>query len=89
MRPPDGPVFTYPTEYPVKIFGLASPDFAEHVRSLVERATGLSVTDAPRIRESSGGKYLSVTVVVVLTSEAQRLALYAALRDDARVVHAL
>jgi putative lipoic acid-binding regulatory protein len=41
------------------------------------------------VRASSGGKYHSVTVVVTLVSEPQRLALYEALRGDRRVVHAL
>jgi uncharacterized protein len=89
MSPPDVPGFTYPTEYPVKVFGLAAPDFADHAVALVERATGAEAIAPPSVRESNGGKYLSVTVVVVLTSEAQRLALYDALRADARVVHAL
>jgi putative lipoic acid-binding regulatory protein len=89
MAPSTPPGFIYPTEYPVKVFGLAAPDFAAHAQALVERATGVAALTPPQARESSGGKYLSVTVVVVLTSEAQRLALYEALRADARVVHAL
>jgi len=89
MSPGDGPAFSYPTEYPIKIFGLAAPDFAAHAVALVERATGTTATCPPQVRESSGGKYHSVTVVVILTSEQQRLALYEALREDARVVHAL
>jgi len=89
MSTPEAPGFSYPTEYPVKVFGLAAADFARHVVALVERATGTEAIDQPLIRESSGGKYLAVTVTLVLTSEAQRLALYEALRADPRVVHAL
>jgi len=89
MTPPEPTGFTYPTEYPVKIFGLAAADFAAHAQALVERATGATATGEPLVRESSGGKYHAVTVVVVLTSEPQRLALYEALRADPRVVHAL
>ncbi len=89
MATPDAPGFTYPTEYPVKIFGLAAEDFAAHAQALVERATGAEALGPPEVRESSGGKYHSVTVVVLLTSEPQRLKLYEVLRADARVVHAL
>ena len=41
------------------------------------------------VRASGGGKYLSVTVIAVLRSEEERVAVYAALKSDARVVYAL
>ena len=85
---PEGP-FTYPQEYPLKVIGLAAEDFAAHARRLVERAAGAEAVAPVTVRESGRGKYHSVTVVVVLQSEAQRLAVYAALRADARVVYAL
>ncbi len=81
--------FQYPVEYPVKIFGLAADDFAEHARRLVERVVGSAPPGKVTVRASSAGTYHAVTVVVVLTSEPQRLALYDALRGDPRVVHAL
>jgi uncharacterized protein len=85
----EAPGFTYPVEYPIKIFGLAADDFAEYARRLVERVVGSAPPEQVTVRASSGGKYHSVTVVVTLTSEPQRLALYEALRVDPRVVHAL
>jgi putative lipoic acid-binding regulatory protein len=81
--------FEYPVEYPIKIIGLAADDFAEHVRRLVEGVVGSAPAEQVTIRASEKGKYHSVTVVVTLTSEAQRLQLYAALRADRRVVYAL
>ena len=81
--------FQYPVEYPVKIIGLAADDFAEYARRLVERVVGAAPPEQVTVRASAAGKYHSVTVVVTLTSEAQRLALYDALRADRRVVHAL
>ena len=41
------------------------------------------------MRASAAGKYHSVSVVVRLTSEAQRRAVYEALHADARVVYYL
>jgi len=84
-----GARFEYPLEYPLKVTGLAVDDFPDHALALVERAAGVAAVAAPSVRASGGGRYLSVTVVVRLTSEAQRLAVYAALRADARVVYAL
>jgi putative lipoic acid-binding regulatory protein len=90
MDPPDQPGrFTYPVEYPIKIFGLAADDFPEHARRLVERVVGSAPAEQVTVRASSAGKYHAVTVTVTLTSERQRLALYDALRVDPRVVHAL
>ena len=88
--PGEPPVaFRYPVEYPVKIIGLAADDFAEHARRLVARVAGDAPPEQVTVRASAGGRYHSVTVVVTLTSEPQRLALYDALRADPRVVHAL
>ncbi len=81
--------FQYPVEYPIKIIGLAADDFAEHARRLVELVVGAAPAEQVTVRASAAGTYQSVTVVVTLTSEPQRLALYDALRADPRVVHAL
>lgn len=93
MSTPDGGAdrspLRYPTRYPLKIFGVAAEDFTAHVQALVERAGGVEPVEPPTVRASQGGKYLAVTVVVELTSESQRLAIYQALRIDARVVYAL
>ena len=93
MSPPDGGAdrspIRYPTRYPLKVFGLAADDFTAHVQALVEHAGGTGAVEPPTVRASQGGKYLAVTVVVVLTSEPQRLAIYQALRVDARIVYAL
>jgi putative lipoic acid-binding regulatory protein len=81
--------FEYPLRYPLKVIGLAAEDFPAHARALVEQAAGGPAVEPPSVRASGGGKYLSVTVVVLLDSEARRQAVYQALRDDPRVVYAL
>jgi len=86
---PGGGQIEYPLRYPLKVIGLAADDFAAHVRGLVERATGAAIEEPLETRTSGGGRYLSVTVVVTLGSEAQRLAVHAALAADPRVVYAL
>ena len=79
----------YPLDYTFKIIGLARDDFAEHVRRLVERMVGAAPPDCVSIRQSSQGKYHSVSVVAHLESEDQRRAVYQALHEDERVVYYL
>jgi uncharacterized protein len=86
--PPELPALEYPLDYTFKIMGLAAADFEAHARALVERTLGLEAMEV-RLRASAGGKYHSVSVVVRLETPAQRLAVYVALRADARVVYCL
>jgi putative lipoic acid-binding regulatory protein len=96
MRPgdPDTPAapqveLAYPLRYTFKIMGLAADDFPEHARRLVAQVIGLARPEDVRVRQSAGGKYHSVSVVVTLASEAQRRGVYEALSADARVVYYL
>lgn len=84
-----GEGFSYPAEYPFKIMGLAAEDFPEHARRLVARVVADVPADRVSVRASGGGKYLSVTVIAVLRSEEERVAVYAVLKADPRVVYAL
>jgi putative lipoic acid-binding regulatory protein len=86
--PPPG-LIDYPAEYVFKIMGLAAEDFPEHALRLVSRVVSEVRAEGVTVRASSGGKYLSVSVTVVLRSEEQRLAVYAVLKDDPRVAYAL
>jgi uncharacterized protein len=79
----------YPLRYTFKIMGLAGDDFAEHARRLVARVVGDAPAEDVVTRQSSGGKYHSVSVAVLLVSEEQRRAVYQALYDDDRVVYYL
>ena len=83
------PRLAYPLEYGFTIIGLAGDDFAEHARRLVARFVNDVPAEGVRVRASSGGKYHSVSVAVVLDSEEQRRAVYRALHEDARVVYVL
>jgi len=81
--------FEYPLDYTFKIMGLAADDFAEHARRLVERTGVEAPAEQVVVRQSTHGKYHSVSVVARLESEEQRLAVYQALREDERVVYCL
>jgi putative lipoic acid-binding regulatory protein len=86
--PPEAPRLAYPLRYTFKVMGLAADDFAAHARGLVERGAGAPAEEVT-VRRSAGGKYHSASVVVRLDSEAQRRAVYLALRGDERVVYFL
>jgi putative lipoic acid-binding regulatory protein len=87
---PDGrPLIEYPTDYPVKVIGLAADDLAAHVQAVVEATGARLAGDGVSTRASGGGKYLSVSLTVRLESEEQRHAVYAALKGDPRVIYYL
>ena len=83
---PSGVVLEFPLEYTFKIMGLAGDDFPEHARRLVARVVGEAPAERVTVRSSSGGKYQSVSVDVVLRSEEERRAVYEHLHADGRVV---
>ena len=69
-------------DYPIKVIGSVSPEFNEFVLTVTERhAPGF---DAERIvvRESNGGKYLSMTIWITATGTDQLSALNTALRQN-------
>ncbi|MFN0061917.1 MAG: YbeD family protein [Myxococcaceae bacterium] len=81
---------SYPTRYPFKVMGRADPTFSDHVRALVAKALKDDVV-TPDLTEvtSREGKYVSVTITMLLRSEAERRAIYEALHADERIVYYL
>jgi putative lipoic acid-binding regulatory protein len=86
---PSGVVLEYPLAYTFKIMGLSGDDFPEHARRLVARVVEDAPAERVTVRSSSGGKYQSVSVDVLLRSEEERRAVYRHLHEDARVVYYL
>lgn len=71
----------FPGPYTFKVIGFGGEGFAEDVAAAAETVLGPLDRDAClRLRPSSGGKYLSVTLEVEPASAKQVLAIYAALR---------
>ncbi len=69
----------FPCDFPIKVVGLRSDDFAQQIVSLVQAAVPDFRSETVEMRASQGGKYLSVTVTVTARSQAQLDALYQAL----------
>lgn len=66
----------FPCDFPIKIMGARSDDFAQHMVEIVLRHAPDFVAASVEMRASSGGKYLSVTCTVRATSKPQLDNLY-------------
>ena len=64
-------IFNFPCDYPIKVFGLNQPDFEKTVCNIVETHTGKLHANQTNIKNSSKGKYVSLTVRIIATSRQQ------------------
>lgn len=85
----DEELIEFPCDYSVKAMGYATPDFEEHVLGLVTRHASLASPRQVAVKESSGGRYLSVTVSVEARSREHLELIYSDLKEDERVVFLL
>ena len=64
-------IFKFPCEYPIKVFGLNQPDFEKSVCLIIENYVGKLHENQISIKNSSKGKYVSITVRIIATSRKQ------------------
>ncbi len=82
-------LFDFPCRYPIKAMGRAGGDFQSVVVEIVARhAPGFQASNVA-LRESSGGKWLAVTITIEARSRAQLDAIYRDLTAHELVVWAL
>lgn len=91
QQPPNelSDLITYPAEMSIKAMGLNTAEFEFVVIDLIAPIIAPQQPSKIDTRESSGGKYLSVTVHFTAADQAQYGLAYSALRDDARVLFTL
>lgn len=91
MTTPEQPetLLEFPCQYPVKAMGETSADFDAIVVEIIRRHVAHLPENAVSSRQSTGGKYTSVTVTIQATSKAQLDAIYQDLTDDKRIKYAL
>ncbi len=77
---------TFPCEYTFKIFGRQSETFADRVQSILAATFGPLAAGALSARNSSGGKYVSLTIVQWVDRREQLEEVYAALKADPEVL---
>jgi uncharacterized protein len=76
----------FPCFYTFKIFGRRSDTFVTRVRAIIADTLGAVPLDAVKVRESSQGRYLSVTVLIRVDSHSQLERVYTDLRADEQVL---
>jgi len=76
MQNNDDTLLEFPCKFPIKAMGLADQELEKIVLKIVQRHAPETKSDALRKRESSNGKYLSVTVTIEASSRAQLDAIY-------------
>ena len=79
----------FPCDFPIKAMGLATFDLEVIVFEIVTTHAPDTTKDAVKKRESSNGKYISITVTVNAQSQTQLDAIYQALTDHEHVMMAL
>lgn len=83
--PPSESLITYPSAFPIKVMGAKVEGFTEALVAVaLEHDPDFDVATL-EIRESSGGKYLGVTLTVTATSREQLDTLYRALTSHPMV----
>ncbi|WP_455376478.1 HP0495 family protein [Kaarinaea lacus] len=82
-------IIQFPCDFPIKAMGLASYDLEVIVFDIVTQHAPDTTKTAIKTRESSNGKYISITVTVNAQSQAQLDAIYQALTDHEHVMMAL
>lgn len=66
----------FPCEFPIKIVGHATTEFEKTVLEIVKRHAPEITLSSHKMRKSSDGKYLSITVTIQAASKAQLDAIY-------------
>ncbi len=83
MSEQEPPRIEFPCDYPIRVMGDAAADFEDYVVGVMRRHAG-DVRQVS-VRESRGGRYLSVTVTITATGVEQLQAIHVELRDSGRV----
>jgi len=89
MQKTDESFIEYPCQFPIKAMGLATQEFERMVLEIVQRHAPETQESAVHKRDSSNGKYLSVTVTIEASSREQLDAIYLDLTAHELVLMAL
>ena len=79
------PRIEFPCEYPIAVVGAASADFRPMVEAIVERHAPGYPRERTTVRESGGGRWVSLRFTIIATGEPQLAALFAELKGTGRV----
>jgi putative lipoic acid-binding regulatory protein len=87
--PPENPrtesLIEYPSLFPIKVMGLKVDGMVHAVTAIAEQFDPFFDATTVELRESTGGKYLGVTITVTATSREQLDELYRTLTSHPMV----
>jgi putative lipoic acid-binding regulatory protein len=75
----------YPSKFPIKVMGAKVDGFVHTITALAHQFDPTFDASTIELRDSSGGKYLGVTITITATSREQLDALYQALSSHPMV----
>lgn len=75
------PRIEYPCDYPIKVVGDTRPDFQEDLFEVFVRHDPTMTINKVTRKYSRKGKYISITFMLLATSEQQIKALFADLKE--------
>ncbi len=82
-------LLTFPCEFAIKVFGVASDEFETEVLSIIHKHIPNLSENAIRTRPSKDKKYLALTVTVFVESQLQLDDIYRELTSNPLVLMAL
>lgn len=75
-KTPTESLIEYPSQFPIKVMGLKVDGLVHAITTIAQHFDPAFDASTVELRESSGGKYLGVTVTVTATSREQLDELY-------------
>ncbi|CAI8156699.1 MAG: Uncharacterised protein [Cellvibrionales bacterium UBA7375] len=79
------PEIEFPCKYPIKVLGEAHTDLNQHVIDVMNRHAPTITESDLSAKNSSKGKWQSITVTIIATGKPQLDAIFADLKTSARV----
>ncbi len=69
--PPEQSLIEYPSQFPIKVMGLRADGYVTALTHIAKQFDPTFDAGTIELRESSGGKYLGVTLTITATSREQ------------------
>lgn len=79
------PKITFPCDYTIRVMGDAAPDFRDVVIEVMEHHAEPVDRTRVKVKDSRNGRFMSVTVTIVATGEAQLQSIFEELKATGRV----
>jgi len=85
----EAPKLEYPCAYPIKVMGLHEQDFPSCIIGVIRKHDPQVEEESLKLRPSSNGKYVSVTIIITATGPEHIAAIFVDLKATGRVVMVL